>query len=189
LEPLGQEALAIPNLLADDRSGVYEILVDVHQQTGDSVGVKTLAWQWLTFLEGVAAHADSPQQRSTFDAHRVEAAIAAGDPSRAIPALEASERDQPEDYNPPARLALVYGELGKLDEALAASDRALAKVYGPRTLRLLQQRASLLEKKGDKGAARGVLQHALELTPKLLTGTAQDKTRQALEKRLADLKA
>ena len=59
----------------------------------------------------------------------------------------------------------------------------------PRTLRLLQQRASLLEKKGDKGGARSVLQHALELTPKLLTGTAQDKTRQALEKRLADLKA
>ena len=52
--------------------------------------------------------------------------------------LEQSEKDFPNDYNPPARLALAYKAMKQYDEALAASDRALAKVYGPRKIAVLR---------------------------------------------------
>ena len=44
--------------------------------------------------------------------------------------FEQSQRDFPDDYNPPARLALAYRALKRWDEALAASDVAMSKAYG-----------------------------------------------------------
>src|SRR5206468_1745096 len=44
-----ESALAIRELLADDRSGVYETLVDAKKQTGDAAGAKTTAGAWLAF--------------------------------------------------------------------------------------------------------------------------------------------
>ena len=72
--------------------------------------------------------------------------------------LEQSEKDFPKDYNPPARLALVYLRLKKYDEALAASDRALE-------LRLRARGASACSRcgptsmpdEGDAAAARKTL--------------------------------
>jgi len=43
-----------------------------------------------------------------------------------------TERDFPDDYNPPARLARTYFELKRYDEALDAATRAITKAYGPR---------------------------------------------------------
>ena len=71
--------------------------------------------------------------------------------------LEASEKDLPEDYNPPARLANAYKAMKKWDEALAASDRAMAKVYGPRKLGVYSTRVDILSGKGD---AAGGAPHA-----------------------------
>ena len=64
-------------------------------------------------------------------------------PSASIPMLEQSERDFPDDYNPPARLALAYGAMKKYDEALAASDRAMARAYGPRKLVVYRTRVDI----------------------------------------------
>src|SRR5262249_53187269 len=93
--------------------------------------------------------------------HRVAAALKLGEPARVIAALEASERDLPNDYNPAARLALVYGALGRYDEGIAASERALRKVSGPRRIRVLETRANLEGKKNDLVAARLTLAEAL----------------------------
>src|SRR5262245_60123203 len=108
LEALVSESLAVPGLLADDRSGLYETLIEAVGERGDAAGAKKLAGDWLQFLEAEAARAQSSEARAAFDAHRVGAALALGDPGRVVPALEASARDFPADYNPPARLALVY---------------------------------------------------------------------------------
>ena len=62
-----------------------------------------------------------------------------------------SERDLPDDYNPPARLAVAYLAMKKPDEALAASNRALPKVSGPRRIRVLLNRAEIFSAKGDAG--------------------------------------
>jgi tetratricopeptide (TPR) repeat protein len=172
LAPLGDEAVTLPGLLADDRSGIYEQLVEVRDQSGDLAGKKAMARRWLAFLEGEAAAARSPEQRAAFDPHRVAAALALGEPLRAEAALKASERDLPADYNPPARLALVYGEAKRYDDALVAIDRALGKVYGPRALRLFDQKADYQAKKGDTAGAKATLQKALATANALPPGFA-----------------
>jgi len=158
-------------LLADDRSSLFEALVDWRQSIGDAAAAKTAATAWATFLEDEAAHAKTKEERSVFDAHRLLAYLALGEPARALPMLQQSEQDFPNDYNPPARLARVYFELGRLDDALAAIDRALARVYGPRTLRVAAQKADILQKQGKKAEARAALEEALDATKSLtLTG-------------------
>ena len=161
LEALVVESLALDNVLADDRSSAYGMLVDLHDARGDKAGAKEMAGRWLTFLENQAAAAGSVEARAAFDSHRVGAALALGDPARAVPALLASERDLPDDYNPPARLAILYREQGRFDEALAASRRALDKAYGARKLRIFDTRADIYTKKGDPAAARRTLEEAL----------------------------
>jgi hypothetical protein len=161
LEKLAKEALGLEGLLADDRSGLFEELVAVREQAGDAVGKKVLASSWLEFLESEAAKARSAEARAAFDPHRVLAALAAAQPERAIAPLLQSERDLPNDYNPPARLAVIYGELGRYDDALAACDRALAKAYGPRRLRVLETKANIEERKNDRIAARRTIEEAL----------------------------
>jgi tetratricopeptide (TPR) repeat protein len=188
LAPLGEEAVKLPGLLADDRSGLYELLVDAREKAGDASGKKALAARWLAFVDGEAARAKTPEQRAAFDPHRVLAAIAVGEPLRAEAALKQSERDLPGDYNAPARLALIYGKLGRYDDALAAINRALGKVYGPRALRLLEQKADFQENKGDKRGAIATLESAL-VTANALPGAGRAVRVAKLKERVEKLRA
>jgi tetratricopeptide (TPR) repeat protein len=181
LEALAREALEVRALSADDRSGVYEVLVEAREAAGDAASKRQLADAWLAFLEGEAARAPGAEARAAFDAHRLAAALALGDPARALPALEASERDLPADYNPPARLALAYLELGRVDEGLAASERALARVHGPRRLRVEETRARLLVKKGDLDGARRALDGAIAFGRTLPPSERSRRTLERLE--------
>jgi tetratricopeptide (TPR) repeat protein len=162
LESLTRSSLALP-LGADDRSGLYSVLVDARTDAGDQAATRRLAGEWLAFLEAEAAKSPTPDARAVFDPHRLNAALALGDPARALPALVASERDLPNDYNPPARQAIALLELGRYDEGLRASERALKKVYGPRRLRVEETRAELYRRKGDRAAARRTLEEAIRL--------------------------
>jgi predicted negative regulator of RcsB-dependent stress response len=109
-------------------------------------------------------------------------------PERAIPMLQESERDLPGDYNPPARLAVVYFETKQLDEALAASNRALPKVTGPRRIQVLQRRSDIFAAKGDAAAAREALEQALAYAESLPPGQRSERQIEALRKRLAAAK-
>ena len=75
--------------------------------------------------------------------------------------LRESEKDLPDDYNPPARLAVAYIAMKNPDVALAASNRALPKVSGPRRVRVLQTRSDIFAAKGDAAASREALEQAL----------------------------
>jgi tetratricopeptide (TPR) repeat protein len=189
LEILGQSALAPPpiEMAADDRSGLYESLVQAREDAGDAEGERALAARWATFLEGEAERAPSPEARAVFDSHRLEAYRMLGEPARALPMLQASERALPQDYNPPARLAATYQALKRYDEALAANDRALARVYGPRKLRVLSQRASILREKGDLAAARKTLGEALAFARTLPPAQVPPHTLESLQKMLDGL--
>jgi predicted negative regulator of RcsB-dependent stress response len=184
LEPLADEAVKLPGLLADDRSGIYETLVELHEENGDAAGVKMLAARWLAFLEGEAARATAVEQRAAFDPHRVNAALALGEPLRAEAALKQSERDLPADYNPPARLAIIYHAAGREDDALAAVDRALGKVYGPRAMRLYDLKADVQLKKGDRAGARKTLEGALQAARALPVEQRRDQLVAGIEKKL-----
>lgn len=186
LEALAREALSFEGVLADDKSGLYETLLTAREAAKDAAGAKALALDWLAFLEAEAAKAPHPAARAVFDAHRVSAAISAGVPLRAEAALLQSEQEFPEDYNPPARLALVYREVGRFDEALKAIDRALDRAYGPRKLRLFETRASVQAKKNDAAGQKATLRRALEHGRGLPAPQRPQKTLERIE---ASLKA
>jgi tetratricopeptide (TPR) repeat protein len=184
VEPLVREALSLPNLLGDDRSGLYATLVQARDEAGDEAGKKQLAGQWFSFLEQVTAGAKNAEERLAYDSHRVSAALILGDPARALPALEASARDLPDDYNPPARMAVILREMGRYDEALAASARALAKAYGPRKIGIYEARAAIYEKKGDPAAAKKTIADAIAHARTLPPSPRIEKTIDRLEKKM-----
>jgi thiol-disulfide isomerase/thioredoxin len=155
-------ATTLADGLADDVSGLYELLVEERKAAKDQPAVHSLARSWLTYLEGAAKKAPSPAARAVFDPHRLNAAMASQQVDRVIPALEQSEKELPKDFNPPARLALAHKELGKLDLAEAAIGRALERnTGGPRRIRLFEIRASILAAKGDVAGQKKALADAI----------------------------
>lgn len=186
----GKKALKLEGVLADDLSGLYDALVTERQDAKDGVAAEALALDWLTFLEQQAAQAATPAARAVFDPHRVSAALAAKHPERVVDALARSEAELPKDYNPAVRLALVYRELGRLDDALAAADRALKKCEGgPRKLRLYDTKASILEKRGELAARKKTLEEAVAYAKKLPKAQLSEKRLAALEKQAQDAAA
>lgn len=172
-------------LAADDRSGLYISLIGAREDAKDEEGKKRLAGEWIALLESAAAKAPTPDARAVFDSHRLSAYLEIGEPQRAIPMLEASERDLPGDYNPPARLAVAYRDMKDPVRALAASDRALAKAYGPRRLGILRTRAKIQADIGDRAAARATLESAIAEAHALPAGQVSERTLSALRLELA----
>ncbi len=188
-EKAAREAIADAKLLAaaDDRSSLYGDLVQARKDAKDEAGAKATAVEWAAFLEGEAAKAKTPEARAVFDAHRLSAYLELGEPQRAIPMLEVSERDFPQDYNPPARLGVAFRELKRWDEALAATDRALAKAYGPRKIRILLTRSDILLGRGDPGGARATLGEALSAARALPPGQRSEPLIASVQKKLGAL--
>jgi len=189
LVTLAEGALSRPStaVLADDRSDLYDFLVSALRALDRRDEAARLAGDWARFLEDQASRAPTPAARTVFDAHRLGAYLALGEPQRAVPMLEQSARDFPDDYNPPARLATAYLAMKRYDDSLAAVRRALAHAYGPRKLRLWSLEADVLLAKGDRAGAKDALRAALEFaraTP--LTG-GYPKLRDALAKRLSEI--
>jgi hypothetical protein len=168
---------------ADDRSGVYITLLDAREDAGDTTGYKATAREWSNFLDGEAAKAKTPDARAVFDPHRLSAYMELGEPERAVPMLQASERDLPDDYNPPQRLATAYKAMKHWDEALAASDRAMAKGYGPRKLLLYQTRADIYLGRADSTSARRTLDEAIAYAEALPAGQRSETSIANLKKK------
>jgi tetratricopeptide (TPR) repeat protein len=171
-------------LAVDDVSSLYQSLASAREDAGDETGKKKALEEWAAYLEGEAAKAKTAEGRAAFDAHRITAYLELGQPERGIPMLEASERDFPDDYNPPSRLALAYRAMKKYDEALAASDRALQRAYGPRKLVILQARAGIYANKGDPAAARKTLEDALAWAEALPKEQVSERQIAALKKQV-----
>jgi hypothetical protein len=171
-------------LAVDDVSSLYQTLASAREDAGDEAGKKKSLEDWAAYLEGEAAKAKSAEARAAFDAHRITAYLELGQPERGIPMLEASEKDFPDDYNPPARLALAYRAMKQYDAALAASDRALQRAYGPRKLVILQARASIYDQKGDAASARKTREDALAWAESLPKEQVSERQIAALKKQL-----
>ncbi|MEP7028503.1 MAG: tetratricopeptide repeat protein [Candidatus Eisenbacteria bacterium] len=184
-EAMTRDYLADSTILMsdDDRSGTYGVLLDARSDAHDSTGAHTVAEQWAAFLEGAAARAKTPDERAVFDPHRLSAYLELGQPGKALPMLEASEKALPNDYNPPARLAIAYNALGRWDDALAATDRALAKAYGPRKLRSYLARADAFKGRGDVASARRTYEEAVSYLNALPEGQRSRSMLATLTKR------
>jgi tetratricopeptide (TPR) repeat protein len=169
---------------ADDVSSSFLSLVQARKDAGDAAGATKDAEAWAAFLEAQAAAAKTPEQRAVFDSHRLSAYMELQQPERAIPMLLASEKDLPDDYNPPSRLAVAYMAMKIPDEALAASNRALPKVTGPRRVQVLQRRSDIFAAKGDAAASREALEQALACAEALPAGQRSEGQIKALKKKL-----
>ncbi len=157
---------AVP-MLADDRSGLFQTLVEARRERGDAAGALTAAAEWAKYLEGEAARAQTADARAVFDSHRLAAYLALGQPERAVPMLEQSRKDFPRDYNPSARLAVAYLAMHQPAQALGFANQAEALVYGPRTLRVLLTKAEAQAALGDRTGAKTTLARADELVASL----------------------
>ena len=169
---------------ADDISTSYLSLIEARKDAADAAGARKDAEAWAAFLEAQAAAAKTPEQRAVFDSHRLSAYLELQQPERAIPMLQESEKDLTDDYNPPSRLAVAYMAMKKPDEALAASNRALPKVSGPRRVQVLQRRSDIFAAKGDAAASREALEQALACAKALPAGQRSEGQIRALEKKL-----
>src|ERR1700682_6602768 len=172
------------DLAAEDVSAVYQTLEEERDAAGDMAGKKGVLAEHLTFLERQAAAARTPERRAVFDSHRLGASLDLGQPERAISMLEQSEKDAPDDYNPPARLATAFKAMKRWDAAGAACDRALSKAYGPRRIGILQTRADIEAARGDTAASRRFLEEALRTAESFPEGQRSEKTISALKKKL-----
>jgi tetratricopeptide (TPR) repeat protein len=186
---VGRRVVSDPSqpILADDRSDLYDYLVSALRSLGRPDEAMALARDWAALLATEAGRAPTPAARAVFDAHRLLAYRALGEPERAVPMLEQSERDLPDDYNPPARLATVYLDMKRYDDALAAAKRALDRAYGPRKLRLWSLEADILVGRSDRQGARRVLREALDFAATTPLTSSYPKLRDAIARRLADL--
>ncbi|HEX7152009.1 MAG TPA: tetratricopeptide repeat protein [Thermoanaerobaculia bacterium] len=189
LEQATRAALDDPkvDISADDRSGLYIALIGAREYAKDDAGTKALKEEWVRFLEASATSAKSAEQRAVYDSHRLSAYLDLGTPEKALPMLEQSERDFPDDYNPPARLAAALRALKRYDEALAASDRAMARVYGPRKLTVMSTRADIYADKGDKAGARKTLTEAIAYAKALPPHQRSERRTAQLQKKLEGL--
>jgi tetratricopeptide (TPR) repeat protein len=186
MEAATRRTLAPPGVgaAADDASSSYASLIRARQDAADAAGARAGAEAWASFLEAQVVAAQTPEQRAAFDSHRLLAYLELQQPERAIPMLQESEKDLPDDYNPPARLAVVYLEMKKLDEALAASNRALPKMSGRRRVGVLQTRSAIFAARGDTAAAREALEQALACAESLPAGQRSEGQIKALKKKL-----
>ena len=173
-----------PDLAADDVSSLYGSLANERGDAGDAEGERRVLTDWSAFLDAQAAAATTPAARMVFDSHRLGVYIAIGAAQRAIPMLKMSEKDSPEDYNPPARLALAYEAMKDYEMALASSDKALSKAYGPRLVGILVVRARIHQEKGDLVSARIAMQEAIREAEALPPGQRSETQIAALKKQL-----
>lgn len=177
---------AIP-LFGDDRSGIYFAIEDAREAVGDSVGLRSLRDEHIALLEREAAAAKDAEQRAVYDSHRLSLYIALGRPEAAVPMLEQSRRDFPDDYNPPQRLATAYRALRKWPEAMTASTAAMQRAYGPRQFLVFNTRADIQLGMADSTAARGTLIAALTAAEKMPEGLKSAGTIRQLRGRLEKL--
>jgi tetratricopeptide (TPR) repeat protein len=170
----------------DDRSSYLSMLMDARQAAHDSAGAQAATQDWSDFLERAARESKTPEERAVFDPHRLSAYIELGEVEKAVPMLQLSEKEFPEDCNPPARLATAYLKLKRYDDALAASDRAMAKPMadGPRRLLYYQTRIDILTGKGDTAAAKKTLEQEIVYAQALPAAQVSPERIAGLKKKL-----
>jgi thiol-disulfide isomerase/thioredoxin len=170
-------------LAADDRSDALATLASMYDVGGKHVQAVLTMRERAQILESAAAAAPDATMASTFDPHRTETYIYLGEPRKAEQLLAQRETEMPEDYNPPARLARVFLEEKKLDEAEAAVDRALAKMTrGQRRVGILGLKAKILT--AEEKPVDAVVREQLEVLRELPAPQRNPKFEAKLEEQL-----
>jgi tetratricopeptide (TPR) repeat protein len=130
------------NASVDDRSDALSLFADALRQTGDVAGARRAIERQLEILEQAAAAAPSVEAAATFDYARMNAYLALGKGEQALGMLRERTTQQPDNYEPHARLAQTLLAMKRPADALEPLGKAVDKSYGPRRLRYLDMLAS-----------------------------------------------
>jgi tetratricopeptide (TPR) repeat protein len=90
----------------------------------------------------------------TYTWPRVEVYSYLNETAELAPDLEKMVAELPAEYDPPARLASVYLEVGRTGDALAMAERAKKLAYGPRKARVLILIGDIHRARGDRAAEK-----------------------------------
>ena len=181
-----REILARPDapLAADDRSDALANLAEMLDVAGKHPEAVAVMQERAEVLEKAAGAAPDATMASTFDAHRADTYLYLKTPEKAEQILAQREKEMPQDYNPPARLARVLFEQKKLAEAESAIDRALARMdRGQRRVGILGLKAKILQAEGKSTAA--VLREQLEVLRSLPRTQRRPDQEAEVERKLA----
>jgi thioredoxin-like negative regulator of GroEL len=171
---------------ADDRADALRILAEGLLDVGDVRGASAARRARIAVLDQASANAPSPEAASAYDYALAMAYLAVDRQADAIRMLEQRERELPELYEPPARLAEVLAKLGRTEQALAAINRSIGRAYGPRRLRYLRFRADLLRKLGDHAGEVATLREEVAGHEALAKGQANRDRLHEAKRRLAE---
>ncbi|MDQ3363989.1 MAG: thioredoxin family protein [Myxococcota bacterium] len=186
-----QQLLADPaaQLSVDDRSDAMANLREALIVLGKPEQGKAIAEQQRRMLDEAAAKAANPMAAMTYNWPRAEVYVFLGRPLELVSALEKSAADLPSEYDPPARLGWIYLQAGKLPEAAKWTDQAVRLAYGPRKIRVLNQRAEIAAKQQDRSAERLFREEIIKTYEALPPGQAQPDALAKARQALADLDA
>ncbi|MCB9530012.1 MAG: thioredoxin family protein [Myxococcales bacterium] len=143
-------------LSVDDKSEALRIAREVHRLLGDETAARRRAEAQRALLDAAARGAD-PRVAMALSWPRAEVYAWLGEPAKLVPEIEALTRALPAEYDPPYRLAWLRLQARELDGARDAAKQALARVYGPRTVRVWRLIAEIEAARGDAAATRAAL--------------------------------
>ncbi len=172
----------------DDRSGIYGVLQSSYETLGHKTKARAALNARIALLEGAAKTAKTPAARATFDYHRMQAYLQLRRSADALKMLSASEKAQPTDFNHPWRQAKVHLHDKAYGKAVAAIDRALARGYGGRKLRLFSTKIEILLAAGKTKAALAVVKVARAQLSKMNEAQVRPYWRQEFESRAKQAK-
>ena len=177
-------ATSLAPFSVDDRSDVQASLAELQKEQGDEKASEATLRKREKLLEDAAAKAPDAETAATFDAHRTDCYVALHELDKAEQMLGEREKQLPDDYNPPARLARVLLEGKKFALAETQVDRALALMTtGPRRVGILGLKARILAAQGKP--TESVLREQLSVLRALPSPQRRPQAEADIEKQLA----
>lgn len=173
-------------LSVDDRSDALMYLRQALDALDRKAEARSAAERQRALLDEASAKAGSPRIAMTYNWPRAEVYAFLGVPLELVPALERSIADLPDEYDPPYRLAWLFLQAGKPDDARVQAERAIALAYGPRKARAQGMLADIHRARADVEAERAARAAALATLEGLPDAA---KNPDAIAKAKADLAA
>ncbi|MCP3098083.1 tetratricopeptide repeat protein [Myxococcus sp. K15C18031901] len=140
---------------------LYGSMAELLGERGDEEGARRLSEKHYAEVLAHRAKETTAQGRAAWDPQLYSAAESSGHLADTLELFARSEHELPGDFSASTRVAANLRELGRYDEALAATDRALKLAQGGRRLAVWLSRARTLERAGRKAEARADLKTAL----------------------------
>jgi thiol-disulfide isomerase/thioredoxin len=143
-------------LSPDDRADALRMLREVHTALGETEAARGVAERARTLLDAAFEGAGSPAYAATFNMALVDVYTFLGRGEALVPRLTANVAALPGEYDPPYRLAQLHLALKQPDAARAPAEQALARVQGPRTVRVLELLRKVHLARGDAAAVSAI---------------------------------